>query len=132
MSISKGARKVIKELFADSPKKVKEDLIEMIRPHYVADYKKLVEQDLNRLANAIAASVRDENGARCVFTIESEGKSVLVNVDKSEDIQDLRTVYKDLVRGRDSRECSIKKVFKRGQEVAGQLSLSFYTDVAGS
>jgi hypothetical protein len=125
MSISRKARKVIKEQFSDLPRKIKDDLIEMIRPHYVADYTKLVEQDLNRIANNIAASVRDENGARCIFSIESEGKNVLVNVDKSEDIQDLRSVYKDLINGRDSRECSIRKVFKRGQEVAGQQSLQF-------
>lgn len=125
MSISKEARKFIKEQFADSAKKIKDDLIEMIRPHYTPDYNKLVEQNLNRIANSIAASVRDENGARCIFTIECDGKTVLVNVDRSEDIQDLRTVYKDLVKGRDNRECSIKKVFKRGQEVAGQMQLEF-------
>lgn len=125
MGLSKGARKVIKELFADYPKKIKGDLIEMIRPHYIADYGKLVEQDLNRIANSVAASVRDENGARCIFTIEDEGEPVLVNVDKSESIQDLRAVYADLTKGRDSRERSIQKVFKRGQEVAGQMQLKF-------
>ena len=125
MSISRKARKVIKEQFADLPKKIKSDLIETIRPHYTADYKKLVEQDLNRIANSIAASIRDENGARSIFTIESEGNSVLVNVDVSENIQDLRSVYVDLLNGRDSRERSILKVFKRGQEVAGQQSLQF-------
>lgn len=125
MKLTKKARKVIVEQFENSPKKNKADLIEMIRPHYIPDYKKLVEQDLGRLANQIAASVRDENGARKIFAINDDGKQALVNVDKSENIQDLRSVYKDLLKGRDSRDRSIGKVFKRGQEVAGQMSLAF-------
>jgi hypothetical protein len=125
MKLAKEARKVIVDQFENSPKKNKEDLIEMIRPHYIPDYRKLVEQDLGRLANQIAASVRDENGARRIFAINDDGKQALVNVDKSEDIQDLRAVYKDLLKGRDSRERSIGKVFKRGQEVAGQMALEF-------
>lgn len=125
MSLTRKARNVIKEMFAEVPKKRKADLIEMIRPHYIPDYKKLVEQDLNRIANAIASSIRDEVGARQIFVIESEGAPVFVNVDASEDIQDIRAVYKSLVKARDGREQSIAKVKKRGREVAGQLALVF-------
>jgi hypothetical protein len=122
VKLTKGARNVIIDQFENSPKKNKADLIEMIRPHYIPDYKKLVDQDLGRLANQIAASVRDENGARKIFAIEDNGKPALVNVDKTENIQDIRTVYKNLVKRRDDRDRSIGKVFKRGQEVAGQMS----------
>jgi len=125
MSLLKEARQYIINRFEDSPKMSKEELVELIRPHYIPDYQKLVDQDLGRLANYIAARVRDEKGARQVFAIESEGKRAYVHVDKSNDLNDIKAVYKSLVKDRDGRDYSIRKVFKRGQEVAGQMSLIF-------
>ena len=45
MSIPKDARRLIIDQFIESPKRSKSDLVEMIRPYYVPDYKKLAEQD---------------------------------------------------------------------------------------
>ena len=97
----------------------------MLRPYYVPDYKKLAEQDMGRIANRIAATIKDETGARNVFAVESDGERCYVNVDESADLKDVHRVYETLVKGRDCREKSIKKVQLRGQVLAGQLSLDF-------
>ena len=125
MSLLKEAREFIKTKFEENPKMPKEFLVELIRPHYIADYEKLVEQDLGRLANYIASKVKDEKGIRQVFAIEDDGKRVFVHVDKSSNLRDIKNVFNHLVKDRDGREQSINKVRKRGQEVAGQQSLQF-------
>ena len=125
MSLIKEAREFIVNKFEDSPKMSKEELKDLIRPHYIADYPKLVDQDVGRIANYIIARIRDENGVRQVFAIEDQGKRAFVHVDKSNDLRDIKTVYGSLVKDRDGRERSINKVRKRGQEVAGQMALEF-------
>ncbi len=125
MSLLKEARKFIVGKFEDSPKMSKEELMDLIRPHYIADYRKLADQDIGRIANYIIARIRDENGVRQVFAVEDQGKRAFVHVDKSSDLRDIKTVYSSLVKDRDGRERSIAKVRKRGQEVAGQQSLIF-------
>ena len=125
MSLIKEAREFIKVKFEESPKMTKDELVELIRPHYIPDYQKLVDQDLGRLANYIASSVRDDNGARQIFAIDDEGKRSFIHIDKSNNLLDIKGVYKGLVKKRDSRDHSIRKVYKRGQEVAGQMSLVF-------
>ena len=125
MSLIKEAREFIVSKFEDSPKMSKEELKDMIRPHYIADYQKLADQDIGRMANYIMSRIRDENGVRQVFAIEDNGKRAFVHVDKSNDLRDIKIVYGSLVKDRDGRELSINKLKKRGQEVAGQLALEF-------
>jgi len=125
MSLIKEAREFIVNKFEDSPKMSKEDLKDLIRPHYIADYQKLVDQDIGRIANYIIARIRDENGVRHVFAIEDQGKRAFVHVDRSNDLRDIKTIYSSLVKDRDGRERSINKVKKRGHEVAGQQALTF-------
>ncbi|MDD3157473.1 hypothetical protein [Anaeromusa sp.] len=125
MSISREARRLIIDQFIESPKRSKKDLLDMISPHYVPDYKKLAEQDMGRLANRIASTIKDETGARNVFAVDSDGERCYINVDESDNIKDVRNVYRTLVKGRDCRDKSIEKVLKRGKELAEQLSLDF-------
>lgn len=122
MSITKDARTMVIRTMEDNPRMGKEDLIELLRPHYMADYQKLAEQDLNRYASRLAARVRDINGARRVFA-NKEGD--YINVDRTESLSDIKQVYNKLVKERDGRRRSISKVLNRGAELAGQLSLDF-------
>jgi len=125
MSLIKEARQFIVSKFEQSPKMSKEELKDLIRPHYIADYPKLVDQDIGRIANYIVTRVRDENGARQIFAIDDNGERAFIHVDKSSDLRDIKTVFNQLIKDRDGRERSINKVRKRGQEVAGQMSLQF-------
>ncbi|WP_371374524.1 hypothetical protein [Sporomusa aerivorans] len=125
MSLIKEARNYIISKFEENPRMSKEELKDLIRPHYIADYPKLVDQDINRIVNYIIARIRDENGVRQAFVIDDSGEKAVVHIDKSNDLRDIKTVYSSLVKDRDGRERSIAKVRKRGQEVAGQMALIF-------
>lgn len=124
-AITKEARARIIDRFINDPKMSKEGFKDEIRPHYIPDYEKLKEQDIGRIANRMAASVRDENGRREIFAIEEDGEQKLIYVEKSKDLGDIRKVYESLVKTKKGLNPSIKKVFKHGMEVAGQLSLDF-------
>ena len=125
MSISKEARRLIIDQFVESPKRSKNDLVAMITPFYVPDYKKLVEQDKGRIANRIVATIKDETGARDVFSVKSDGEQCYINITTSDNAKDIQKIYKTLCKGRDSREKSIEKVLKRSNELSEQLSLEF-------
>lgn len=126
-ALSKKAREVIIGKFEDSPKMSKAELVDEIRPHYVPDVKKLIEQDLGRIANRLAASVRDENGRREIFAIEESEERKLIYVEKSQSLEDIKSVYKSLVKAKKGLNPSIKKVLHKGVELAGQQSLDFRT-----
>ena len=122
MSITKEARAVVIQQLEDNPRMEKFELVELLRPHYIAEYQKLAEQDLGRYASRLAARVRDVNGARRVFA-NKDGD--YINVDRTDSLSDIKQVYDKLVRERDGRRRSISKVLNRGAELAGQLSLDF-------
>lgn len=124
-ALSKKAREVIIDKFTNNPKMSKEELIDEIRPHYIPDMHKLVEQDLGRIANRLAANVRDENGRREIFAIEENNERKLIYVEKSQDLNDVKKVYNYLVKAKKGLNPSIKKVLHRGWELAGQLSMDF-------
>lgn len=124
-AITKEARARIIDHFLDNPKMSKEEFKDEIRPHYIPDYEKLKEQDIGRIANRMAASVRDENGNREIFAIEEDGEQKLIYVEKSRNLQDIKTVYKSLVKAKKGLNPSIRKVYKHGLEVAGQQKFDF-------
>lgn len=125
MSLLKEAREFIRQKFEENPRMAKEELMDLIRPHYVPNYRRLAEQDIGRIANYIAARVKDDLGVRQVFAINRDEGRFYIHVDKSNDVTDIKDVYLHLVKDRDGRDKSIAKVRKRGMEVAGQMSLEF-------
>lgn len=128
-ALTKRAREVIIEKFEASPKMSKQELMDEIRPHYIPDIKKLIDQDLGRIANRLAASVRDQNGRREIFAIEEDHERKLIYVDKSRNLSDVRRVYKSLVTAKKGLNPSIKKVYQKGTELAGQQRFEFiYAD----
>lgn len=128
-ALTKRAREVIIEKFESSPKMSKQELMNEIRPHYIPDVEKLIEQDLGRIANRLAAGVRDENGRREIFAIEEGHERKLIYVDKSQSLSDVRRVYNSLVTAKKGLNPSIKKVYQKGLELAGQQRFEFrYAD----
>jgi len=123
--LTKRAREVIVEKFTDNPKMTKDELVDEIRPHYIPDLRKLQEQELGRIANRLAASVRDENGRREIFSIEENQKRKLIYVEKSQSLDDIKKVYNSLVKTKKGLNPSIKKVLHKGMELSGQISLDF-------
>lgn len=124
-ALTKRAREVIIEKFKTSPKMSKQELMDEIRPHYIPDIKKLIDQDLGRIANRLAASVRDQNGQREIFAIQEDHERKLIYVDKSQSLSDVRRVYNSLVTAKKGLNPSIKKVYQKGMELAGQQRFEF-------
>ncbi|MDL2280360.1 hypothetical protein LJC10_00705 [Selenomonadales bacterium OttesenSCG-928-I06] len=123
MSLIKKARQVIVEKFEDRPKMSKQELIEEIRPHYLVDMEKLIEQDLGRLANRIAASVKDKNGRREIFAVKDKDGRALVYLEKCNDIHDVNKVYDSIKKSHSGFSNTMKKVNKHRKKVLGQMSL---------
>lgn len=125
MGLTREQRKRIIKILESHDKMTKAELIEFIRPHYTADYQKLVAQDLGRIANRISAVIRDEYGARKVFAIESVGERQVINVEQSDSISDVKKVMDTLIKKRDGWKYSIAKTRQRHAELRGQTALEF-------
>lgn len=125
MPLIKGAREIIIKKFGNTSLMTKENLIEEIRPHYIFDKESLIKQDLNRIANRLASSVRDQNGRRNIFPVKEGDKYKYVNIDETEDLEEVRKIYEGLVRRKQGLNPSLKKVYKRRREIEGQQSLEF-------
>lgn len=109
-ALTKKAREVIISKFEDKPKMSKVELMDEIRPHYIPNIDKLIEQDIGRIANRLVASVRDQNGSREIFAIKEQDERKLIYVDKSNDLLDIKKVYQSLVSTKKGLNPSIKSL----------------------
>lgn len=120
MSLTRDQRKRIIQVLEERPKMTKSELVEFVRPHYTPDYQRLVDQDLGRIANRLAASIKDENGDRRIF---AGSYDEMVNIDTCKSFADVNKVVSNLIKARDSRERSIAKATRIKAELAGQQAL---------
>jgi len=83
------AKGVVKENIDRMEKVNLSEVIEIIRPLYTFVPSELVEKELKHKARYIMRSFKDENGVGIFF---SDNKGVYVNIEQSEDIEDLTKV----------------------------------------
>ena len=83
------AKGVVKENIDRMEKINLSEVIEIIRPLYTFVPSELVEKELKHKARYIMRSFKDENGVGIFF---SDSKGVYINIEQSENIEDLAKV----------------------------------------
>ena len=121
--LEKRALEFIMEQIRENGEMTPEDIMELIRPHYLFDIPKIMEQTLRRKANQLMSQVRDENGVRTVFNCKVDGISKYVNVDTCDNIMSLKSVEAQLGEKLKGLSISKAKASRRCAEVAGQMKL---------
>lgn len=102
-----------------------DEIIDLIRPHYLFDPATAREQGVRRKAHQLAARIRDDKGIRSVFACDIDGMSVYVNIDESQDVNNLRSVEGQLNAKLLGLSSSMGKASLRRMEVEGQLKFDF-------
>lgn len=117
------AREMIILKMLESGEMETEEIMELVRPHFLFDPQAAREQMIRRKAHQLAAQIRDEKGVRTVFACKVGGISKYVNIDESQDVMALKSVDSQLRTKLDGLELSSAKASKRRMEVEGQMSL---------
>ncbi len=119
--LSKEAREYIVSELREKGEMTKSEIVEFIRPHCSFDPLALQEQALNREANYIIRSIRDEQGVRTVFILRSE--DAVVDVESCRTYSKVAAVEQQLAKKLDGITASHRKAQRRMAELTGQLSL---------
>lgn len=117
------ARDLIVEKMMESGEMETEEIMDLIRPHFLFDPSVAKEQAIRRKAHQLAAQIRDDKGIRTVFACNVDGISKYVNIDESQDLESLRNVDHQLSEKLNGLKLSSAKASRRRMEVEGQLSL---------
>lgn len=117
------ARDMIIQKMHDSGEMETEEIMDLIRPHFLFDPQAAREQQIRRKAHQLASQIRDEKGIRTVFNCKVDGVSKYVNIDESQNVQALRSVEGQLTEKLNGLKISNAKASRRRMEVEGQLSL---------
>lgn len=117
------AREMIKHKLYEMGEIETEEVMEMIRPHFLFNPVIAKEKELRTVAQKMLSGIRDEKGVRTVFACNVDGVSKYVNIDESRDIASLRGVDRQLAKKLEGLEASSAKASKRRMEVEGQMSL---------
>ena len=101
----------IKKIVEDNVKRMEKveltEIVEMIRPLHTFEYEELLEKELKHKARYIMRSFRDDDGVRVYFS-DSEG--VYINVEKSENLDDLSKIKMQLAVKYSGIYSALKKV----------------------
>ena len=117
------AREMIIQKMMESGEMETEEIMDLVRPHFLFDPQVAKEQQIRRKAHQMAAQIRDEKGVRTVFACKVSGISKYVNIDESKDVASLRSVDRQLSEKLHGLKISSDKASKRRMEVEGQISL---------
>lgn len=100
------------------------ELMEIIRPYYMFDIRKLRNQALRRTANSLMRNNKDDKGIRTCFSCKNkEGKSIYINIDTTKDLKALEKIELQLVKKYKGLNASKKKVKLRKQTLSDQLDM---------
>jgi hypothetical protein len=122
-SLEKKARESILQQMDELGEITTDAVMELIRPHYIFDIKKLRNQALRRTANNLMRKYKDDKGIRTCFNYKDNGISKYVNVDKTKDLKALENIEIQLNKKYKGLNVSKKKVTLRKQILSGQLSI---------
>lgn len=119
------AQEMILHKLSESGEMETEEIMDLIRPHFLFDPLTAKERQIRRKANQLAARIRDEKGIRSVFNCNMDGVSKYVNIDESQDVRALRGVETQLAEKLNGLEISRAKASKRREETEEQVNLQF-------
>ena len=117
------ARDYIEEQVHDFGEITTDEVMELVRPHFLFDPETAREQQIRRVAHRIMSAVRADDGTRTWFAVNKGGESTYVNVENTTSIEDLDKVKAQLGNKYDGLNRSLKKVNERFREIEGQASL---------
>ncbi|OOM75119.1 hypothetical protein CLPUN_35560 [Clostridium puniceum] len=119
----KAKEKILEQMDELNGEITTEAVIELLRPHYIFNIRKLREQALRRTANNLMATYRDDKGTRKCFSIKSKnGESKYVNIETTKDLEALRGIEDHLNSQYEGLNISKKKIQRRKEELSGQIS----------
>lgn len=121
--ISKEAREYIQRQLQEYGEIPTDEIMDMIRPHYVFDPVQAKEQQIRRAAQGLMARQKDSDGVRTCFAVRMSGKSIYVNVDRTKRKAHLDAVEQQLKRKYEGLNASMRKVRLRRSQLDGQISL---------
>ena len=116
------ARDYIEEQVHDFGEITTDEVMELVRPHFLFDPETAREQQIRRVAHRIMSAVRADDGTRTGFAVNKGGESTYVNVENTTSIEDLDKVKAQLGNKFDGLNRSLKKVNERFREIEGQTS----------
>ncbi|WP_373845016.1 hypothetical protein [Clostridium sp.] len=122
-SLEKKAREAILQQMDELGEITTDAVMELIRPHYIFDIRKLRNQALRRTANSLMRRYKDDKGIRTCFNYKDNGVSKYVNVDKTKNLKALENIESQLNKKYKGLNASKKKVALRKQVLSGQLSI---------
>ena len=124
VSLHKRAKEVILNQMEDMGEISTEEVMDLIRPHFLFDVTIAREQTIRRKANSIMRQFRDENGNRTCFNYkDEEGTSLYANVDTTKNLDALIGIEEQLNKKFYGLNAAKRKVNKRRKEIMGQITL---------
>lgn len=117
------AREMIRQKLYEAGEIETEEVMDMIRPHYLFNAVEAKEREIRRAAHQMMSGMRDEKGVRTTFACNVDGVSKYVNVDSSNDPIALRGVEGQLKMKLDGLYISKSKASRRRMEVEGQMRM---------
>ena len=111
----KNIREIVEEYLEYAERPTIDEIVDIIRPHYRFTKQQLIERELLKKARYIMRSFKDDNGVRTYF---SNNDGIYINVENTDDMDDLQKVNKQLNRKMTGLTGAIKKVVNRIMNLA--------------
>lgn len=123
-SLDKRAKEVILNQMEQLGEITTEEVMSLIRPHFMFDVAIAKEQSLRRKANNIMRQFKDSKGQRTCYNYkDSTGTSVYANIDITKDLEALNKIEEQLNKKFYGLNASKRKISRRRMEILGQMSL---------
>lgn len=122
-TMSKKAKETIYRIMDERGEMTREEIKEVIRPHFIYDADSELELALGREANKIMAKAKDEDGVRKYLNCRLDGVSLYIDIEKTTNVEALLVMENQNSKVITSRSRSNQKIRNRRWEVEGQLSL---------
>ena len=114
----KNIKETVEEFLQYTERPTIEDIVDIIRPHYRFTKQQLIERELMKKARYIMRSFKDGNGVRTYF---SDDNGTYINVENTNDMNDLQNVNKQLNNKFAGLNGAIKKVLNRITTLAAKI-----------
>ena len=122
--LDKKAREVILGIMVDRGVITVEEVMDLVRVHFMFDPVASKEREIRRRANRLMAQLKDKTGVRtCLNYTDTKGQSKYINVDTTEDIEALVAVTEQIYRNYNGLKKTAKKLNSRLLELGGQTKM---------
>ena len=122
--LEKDTRQMIFRFLETAPTMTKEDIKEIVRPHFNFTFEMALEKLLDHEVNSLIASLdRDKENIRQVLMGKMEGKRVAININTCNDVDVLRNVLKINKAKRDGYDKTILKLEQKIYQILNQVTI---------